>query len=620
MTEQEKGQQIYQLAVHAVHGTMSRKQLLRRAAALGVLPSVAALLAACGGEEPAPAPPAPQAPPPPAPQAPAEPPPPAPPPAAQAIGDSLVILETEIAPGLDGEGTSFGQISTQTALAQLYEHLVQPQRSEDADGVLVPDFSAYEPRLAESWEQNGLEWTWTLRKGVISAAGNELTTKDIEYALARIKSFTGPVPIGWFLMTVAAIMPLDLPGTDPSERGLADEFEIVDDYTFILRQLEPSPNLLTVLPVVSLGIYDSTVMLAHATEEDPWSHDWADQEGSAGFGAYQITNWDKGESISMTVNPDYFRGEPQFKNLAFRRVPQSGARVTAIQSGDANVVTGLSPKEFHELDQADNVDVLGWLGNVFVALGLNYKFEPWAAGGDMDTSRLLRQAVAFAIPYDDIIREDFFGQAIKWNGLISSKFYGAIDFGDRYTYNPDRARELLAEAGFPNGEGLAGPGLTLSYIAEHASFIEPVANRIRTALADVGINIDLDPLPQTQFVDRETNLDDIPFDILDQQVAIGPDAGYQSQLNHVSAANGGLDNSVNYNSPEFDAIYLVQKVNPDVESRREQLRQMQEILIEDLPRVPILERASQIAVTAGIRGWAPKPDGARTGEIWYMHT
>jgi peptide/nickel transport system substrate-binding protein len=613
MTEREKGQRIYQLGVHAINGTMSRQKLLKRAAALGVLPSVVALLAACGGDDdsaaPAPAEPAP---------APADP-APAPAPAAPAVGDSVVILETEIAPGLDGEGTSFGQISTQTSLAQLYEHLIQPVRTEDADGVLVPDFSAYEGRLAESWEQNGLEWTWKLREGVISAAGNELTTKDVEYSLSRIKAFS-PIPIGWFLMTVASILSLDIPTLDPSERGLADEFEAIDDYTFILRQLEPSPNLLTVLPVVSLGIFDSTVMLENATGEDPFSREWADQVGSAGFGAYSLTNWDKGASISMTVNPDYFRGEPEFKNLTFQRVPQSGARVTAIQSGDANVTTGLSPKEFNELDQAEEVDVLSWLGNVFVALGPNYLFEPWAAGGDLATSRLLRQAMAFAVPYDDIIEQDFFGQAIKWNGLISSKFYGAVDFGDRYTYDPARASELLAEAGFPDGEGLAGPGLTLSYIAEHASFIEPVANRIRTAFADVGINIDLDPLPQTQFVDRETNLDDIPFSLLDQQVAIGPDAGYQSQLNHVSTENAGLDNSTNYNSAAFDAIYLEQKVNVDVESRLAQMEAMQEILMEDLPRIPILERASQIAVTAGITNWAPKPDGARTGEIWYMHT
>ncbi len=616
MTDHEKGQQIFQLGMHAVRGTMSRKALLKRAGVLGIVPSMMALLAACGGDDSAAPPPAePEAPPPADPPADA----PAPAPASSAIGDSLVILETEIAPGLDGEGTSFGQISTQTSLAQLYEHLVQPTRTEDANGVLAPEFGTYEGRLAESWEQNGLEWTWKLREGVISAAGNELTTKDVEYSLSRIKAFS-PIPIGWFLMTVASIMSLDLPNTDPSERGLAEEFEIVDDYTFILRQMEPSPNLLTVLPVVSLGIYDSTKMLENATEEDPFSREFADQVDSAGFGAYSVTNWDKGESISMTVNPDYFRGEPEFKNLTFRRVPQAGARVTAIQSGDANVTTGLSPKEFDELDQSDAADVLAWLGNVFVALGPNYKSEPWAGGGDPDTSRLLRQALAYAIPYGDIIEQDFFGQAIKWNGLISSKFYGAVDFGDRYSYDPDRARELLAEAGFPDGEGLAGPGLTLSYIAEHASFIEPVANRIRTALADVGINIDLDPLPQTQFVDRETNLDDIPLSLLDQQVAIGPDAGYQSQLNHVTPDNGGLDNSVNYASAEFDAIYLEQKVNPDVESRLAQMEAMQEILIEDLPRIPILERASQIAVTAGIRGWSPKPDGSRVGEIWTMHT
>lgn len=595
MSNRSKQEEITEFGWELLRGGMSRRDLLRKGAALGAVPPMAMFLNACGGGSSGGG--------------------------GGSAADSLIILETDIANGLDADGASQAQSATQTAYAQLYDPLVGWKRKQNG-AVLEPVFGEFEPRLAESWEQDGLTWTFKLREGVKSAAGNELTSEDVLWTFNRAKSVNGPVVLGWFLLNVAGVLDDSVfdEGLSLEDKKITDELEIVDDYTFKINQKVPSPLLLTVLPVLSLGVIDSKEAEKHTTPDDPWGHKWLDTGGAAGFGAYSVANWTKGESLTLQANPDYYRGEPQFKTLVFRRVPQSGSRATAIQRQEAGAVTAMSPKEYNELDADPNVDSLAWEGNVFIALGPNYKFEPWAAGGDFEKSTLLRQAVAHAIPYEEIIEDGFFGRAKQWNGLISSSFYGAVSFEGRYGYDPDKARQLLAEAGYPNGEGLQGPGLTLTYIAEHASWIDPIANRIRTALAEIGIDISLDPIPTAQFVDREANKDDIPLSLLDQQVAIGTDAGYQSQLNFVSAEAGGLDNSTNYVSKEFDRLYEKQRVDLNSERRLRTLEQMQEILIEDLPRIPVVEFNTQIAVTAGTTDWAPRPDTAIAGELWHLKT
>lgn len=578
--------------LNAVLSNMNRRQLLERGATLGAVGSLGWFLSACGGSSGGGG--------------------------GGGLGSSLVILETDIANGLDADGASQAQSATQTAYAQLYDPLVGWARKEE-NGVMVPQFGEYEPRLAEKWEQDGLTWTFTLRQGVKSARGNEMTTKDVMWTMNRAKSVAGAVTLGWFLLNVAGVLDDSVfkDGATDEDKLIKDEVEIVDDYVFKIHQFQPSPLLLTVLPVLSLGIIDSTEAEKHATADDKWAHKWLDTTDAAGFGAYSIAKWNKGESLQMTANPDYYRGKPQFETLTFRRVPQSGSRGPALRRNEAQAITAMSPKEYADLDKDKGVASLSWHGNVFLALGPNYKFEPWKAGGDKEKSKLLRQALAHAVPYDDIIESGYFGKAAQWNGLISSTFYGAAE-NAKYSYDPDKARDLLAQAGFPGGKGLAGPGLTLTYIAEHASVIDPVANRIRTALADIGIQIELDPIPTSQFVDREANKSDIPFCIYDQQVAIGTDAGYQSQLNYVSTENGGLDNSTNYVSTEFDDLYQQQRSETDEKKRLSILERMQELLMEDLPRIPILEVNTQIAVREGITGWAPRPDTAIAGELWYL--
>src|SRR5262249_8496021 len=159
-------------------------------------------------------------------------------------------------------------------------------------------------------------------------------------------------------------------------------------------------------------------------------------------------------SITLQANPNYYLGKFQFSTVTVHKVPQSATRVASLENGEADVVTALTPQEFDKVAKSGRAKVLSWNGNLYLALAANYRVEPWAAGGDAKKQRLLRQAIAYALPYDDIIRKDFFGRARKWDGLITSWFFDAKQYPGRYKTDVSKAKALLAEAGFPGGKGL----------------------------------------------------------------------------------------------------------------------------------------------------------------------
>lgn len=532
-----------------------------------------------------------------------------------AEGGRLTVLVDDVAASLNPDGPEAASPATIAAIGNLYDTLIGYPTQPGEEGVLVPDYTQFEGRLAESWEQSGdgLVWTVTLRDDVVSCAGNPLTADDVIYTFQRAKSVSGATPIAWFLANAGGILPLDpvLPDADEAARELRDsEVRKVDDLTVEFTQAQPSALFPRVLTVFGLVIFDAEAMQAEATEEDPWSHDFANSGGAAGFGPYCLSSWTQGEQMTLTANPGYYRGEPAFTEVVLRKVPENANRLAAIQSGDADVVTGLTPREYESLAAEDNVDVLGWFSNETVNLILNAQYDLWSG----DRGRLLRQAIAHALPYDAIIEGVFpDGAARRWHGMAPSDAIGFTEI-QRYDTDPERARALLAEAGFGDGQGLDpnDDALALFYVVERKAWLEPLAVQVQTALADIGIPVRLQPITQAEAATRALVRKDLPTAILDWLYPYVPDVGYHTQLFFLPPEMGGVNNVMNYASDEVTGLWAEAAGMPDGPERNALLAQIQERVMEDLPWIPLLERRTQIAVRAGITGFEGRPDNIVT--------
>lgn len=529
--------------------------------------------------------------------------------AGAAPAQDLLFLAEDVPAGLNYDGPAAAIPTSQTGMVNLMEPLIgYASAGENEEGIGLPDFSTFEGRLAESWsfDPATLTWTFNLRRGVKGCGGAEFTADDVLYTFARAKSVSGAAPIGWFLSNVGSIANFT-PAVfgDEAARPLGDEVTKIDDYTVAIRQAEPNALFLPVLTIFGLQMFDKEGMEAEATADDPWSHEFANNRGVASFGPYCIESWQKDDEIVFVANEDYYRGAPAIKRVVMKKVPQSSNRVVILRTGQAQLVQNLTPREFDSLRGQAGVSVGGVGGNQNLFVHMNFASAPF-------DNPLVRRAVAHSIPTEAIIRAGYFGQATAWQGHVPSGYPGFVAPETQYPYDPERAKALLAEAGYPGGAGLEAfaEAFRLSYVAEKETTLGPIVNAIQTAMRQVGFPVSLDPIPQTQYGDRQLVKRDLPFAVNDQERPIGVDAGYAIQLFFVSPANGGLNNMVNYSSEFVDQTWAQARVEPDMAKRDALTAAIQARLMEDVAWAPVVEYRTQWAFADNLRGVSWDPDGS----------
>ncbi len=533
--------------------------------------------------------------------------------AGAAQAEDLLILSEEVPVSLNYDGATASIDTNWVGWDNMLDPLVYyANGAVTEEGVQLLDFDNFEGRLAESWSFDlaTLTWTFNLRQGVKGCDGATFNADDVLYTFARAKSVSGSSPIGWFLANTGSVdgfTPAVFAPTDDgaAARVLGDEVKKIDDYTVQIRQSAPNQLFLKVLSIFALYIFDKETMEAHATEDDPWSHNYANNEGIAGFGAYCLADWRKGESFSLTGNPDYYRGPPAYDRVVVRKVPQSANRVAILLTGGAQIAEHLTPKEYDSLSKAKNVSVVGTQGNENMFLILNFKSPPF-------DNPLVRQAIAHAVPYQRIIDTSYFGKAHKWPGFVPSSYPGFHEASTQYDYDPEKAKALLAEAGYPGGAGLEAfpESFKLSYMLERESEMGPTATILHTAFREVGIDLQLDPIPQAQYGDRELVKKDLPMGLTAHVKPIGVDAAYGILLSYVSASKGGILNSSNYSSDMVDGTLYGSLAEGDNAKRNAMLAEIQEALMKDLAVVPILEFRTPWATAANVTGIVWHPDNA----------
>ena len=522
----------------------------------------------------------------------------------------LLVLTDDVPNGLDFDGPTVSTIQSYGAILNLADPMLYFAKGRvNEEGVQLLDFNKYESRLADSWSYDPATFIWTikLRRNVRGCGGATLTADDVLYTYARAKSVSGAAPISWFLASVASVAGFTpaVFGPDPGPKKLGDEVKKIDDYTVAITQSGPNTQFERVHTIFALSPLDKETMEKNATAADPWSHQFNNTVNAPGFGPWCLDSWNKGSEFRVRANPDYYRGKAAYDRVIVRKVPQSANRVAVLRTGDAQIVERLTPREYEALRNVRGVKVAGTYGNENVFLHLNFKSKPF------DDPRV-RRAIAHAVPYDRIIRDGYFGQARKWDGLIPSSYPGFHKSQTQYAYDPARAKALLAEAGYPNGIGAAQfpDALKLSYMVEREGALGPVATTIQSALRESGITIALDPLPGTQYGDRELVKKDLPMGLTDHVKPIGVDAGYGVLLSWVSSAKGGILNSMNYENAVVDSTYYEQNAVLDQARRQVLLGRIQDALMADLPAVPLVENKTFWATSDKVQGITWHPDNA----------
>lgn len=354
--------------------------------------------------------------------------------------------------------------------------------SPDDPDALVQQVTEFDPYLAESYEvsDDGLVYTFHLREDVVSQAGNPFTADDVVWSFQQ--KFENPTAIFKFVSAPAVTT--------------ADQIEKVDDHTVsvTLPEAGHGATLLSLLSNVTAQIYDSTVLQENATPDDPFGITWAMENPlePIGYGAYALESYDATSETVLVADPDFFGEAPAISRVVYRVVPDAATRAQALRGGDVDVAQNLGQQELVDLADAAGAKVFDLDTNIYaMAIPITDK-EPF-------DDPLVRQAFAYAIPYEQIVDNVYLGRASQPDGFLDPSAPGYTSAGfPEYEYDPDRALELLGEAGHPDGLEI-----TLTVNADVPD-LAAAAVQMQAEAADAGFAITIDQQPSASFTAGRT--------------------------------------------------------------------------------------------------------------------
>jgi peptide/nickel transport system substrate-binding protein len=514
-------------------------------------------------------------------------------------GSSLSVLVTDVATSLDRDSS---QATGGPGLSSISMNVMEPligfknlpngaNFTQDLAG--LP--GSLQPRLATSFSQTGpTTWRFILRQGVVNSLGSKFTSADVLYTFNRAYSISGQTTAALYVATTGGLLP-----ATKVAKTITTEIVAVDDYTVDFNLFAVTGLFPTMLAVWNQYIFDSTTMKAHATTADPWSHDWMNAGNAAGFGPYQLKQLTPGASATLVADPNYWRGQPKYTTINISASSNGSAQLAAIESGSAQVAEGLTAESLKTLQKSPTVSVAGGYTNKLLELFMNYNYAPWNSPGNV----ALRQAVAYALPYDEIINGVYPDVARRSYSHVPSTFdgYTAIN---TYSTDLDKAKALMVTAGFPGGKGLSASmeGLQL-YWSNDQTDLQTVATYVKSALASIGIPITLNPITPTVFATKKGGKS-MPMVLDPGDNPLIPDALYLIRTFYVTPSAGGLVDEGNYSNSEVDTMAVTAFAQTGA-PRTTAAAAIQKILMDQLPAIPVAELQATVALKKGIVGYVP---------------
>jgi peptide/nickel transport system substrate-binding protein len=463
----------------------------------------------------------------------------------------------------------------------LYDQFFAYGFDESSAGYRVHNPGRILGAAVESWRTSADEKTVVLnlrREARFAKSGNSVTADDFIYWFDRAKALKAGT---WFNIKSADI----------------EEWEKSGDYEVTLRFRKPNPFFFFLFRDQSQSPAEKAVLTRHADQDDPWSTRWA-ARNDAGSGAYFVEKWIPGVELTLRANPHYWRGPAFFQTVRLYIVPSSAGRALLLARGAVDIAEQLSPLEIDNLGQARGVKITSVPTRNQYLVGLNNTQSPF-------TSKLVRQALAYAVPYDTIVEDVFSGQALKSRSPIPIK--GQFHDGSLWPYGTDfgKAKALLKAAGFPHGFSL-----TLAVASGDPTAMELAVN-LQSSLRNIGVSMKIDPQTAAVFAERLDRRSHQAW--LRDLLLYVDDPGYMGAFHYRSTA---ILNWMAYNNSEVDRLFdeINRLWRPQDREQREQLcKQVQKLIIEDAPVLYLAEPNFNLAMRDNIEGYVHQPDNL----LWY---
>lgn len=405
-----------------------------------------------------------------------------------------------------------------------------------------PETGEIKPWIAESWEQESeTVWNFTIREGVKFTNGDPLTAEDVVFSIERI-------------------LDPELKSPQAANFNIIASAEAEGNIVKITTG-QPGPTLLTTL--VNLSIVPKNYVTEVGNE--------AFNNEPVGSGAYKFESWSKGTSIKLSANEEYWNGKPNIAAVEFRFVANTASRVADLQSGKAHIITGITADDVPTIEGDSKLQVLSTPTERIGFIAFNMI-------DDTHTKNpLVNKAIAYAINYESLIDNLLNGYGTPVTQVLTPLSFGYDNSLKGYSYDPEKAKELLAEAGYPDG-------VTLE-LATSQNFDQRVVQALQGDLAKVGITVNINLNDHPTFLqkvqDPERKWGSLRYGIwscgcMDADGTIFP-----------LFRTGTIWSA--YTNPEFDALVDEARATTDSARRQALYSDALKILEEDVPGIGLYQ-------------------------------
>ena len=493
---------------------------------------------------------------------------------AQARQETLLIVSESGPNNIDIHGVGTNVPGYEVSW-NCYDRLISHEM-KTVDGTPYYDRDKLKGELAEDMNVGPMSATFKLKKSATFHDGTPVTAKDVKWSLDRAVSVGG---FPTFQMGAGSL-------TKP------EQFVVVDDHTlrvdFTRKDRLTVPDLAVIVP----AIYNSGLVKKHATEKDPWGLEYT-KLNTAGSGAYHVARWTAGTEVVLERNDNWKGGPlPKVKRIIWRMVPSSGNRRALLERGDADVSYDLPNKDFVELKDSGKLTIISTpYSNGIQYIGMNVTKPPF-------DNLKVRQAVAYAIPYQKIMDAVLFG--------LSKPMFGApagtateVAWPQAHKFNTDidKARKLMAEAGFANGFET-----TLSFDLGFAGVNEPLCVLTQESLAQIGIKCTINKIPGATWR-TELNKKVLP---LYTNVFSGWLDYPEYFFIWCYHGKNSIFNTMSYQSKELDSFVdgaVTAAAEGNTAAYEKDVKGFVDTAFADMPRIPIFQPYVNVATQKNVTGY-----------------
>src|SRR5579885_340207 len=424
------------------------------------------------------------------------------------------------------------------------------------------DKNDYAPALAESWEvENPTTWVFHLRQGVTWNDGSAFTSADVLHSFERIKN-------------------------DPASRqrrifSVIKDVDAPDDYTVRVMTKVPTASL--------LDYFADRLIITNKAQYDQYGDAVWDQP-PLGTGPYLFKELVPDQRLVIVKNPHWWGGPVNGPDeVVFRVMREPEVRVTALLNGELQMAEFIPPHMADRISSQPNTKIASYDSLEIMFLAMQPKVKPF-------DNKLVRQAVAYAIDRDAIIQGILQGQARKLDGPVGPGQYGYTpDLQPKYTYDPEKAKQLLAEAGYPNGVDVE-----LSTPVGRYTQDKQVAEAMAQMLTAVGIRTKLlTPEWPTMWADVQAGK--TAFYYMGRGSVLDPGRPLSQYF------ETGISPRVGYSNPQVDALFKKERGTFDPQERKQVLNDLLSLLTEEAP-AHFLWRHKMLWGLARNIARSPRPD------------